>query len=161
MAQPNVPALSEPIQQATIVRRDRSHTYKVFVRSLGAWWPNQPFSFGADELEAVHVQESTGGRVHEVWADGTEKDWGRVVAWEPPSRLVLSWEVPPAEGTEVEIRFSSLGPTLTRVELEHRGWDKLPPERLSAIAEAVAGRGGDLDEGWSRILGHFAAAAES
>ncbi|MEU5877985.1 hypothetical protein [Spirillospora sp. NPDC047279] len=146
MAQPN----AEPVQQVTIVRSDRAHTFEVFVRRIGSWWPGRPFTFGGGRPHSVHMAESLGGRVHESWADGTEHDWGHITVWEPSARLALTWEVPPAPGTEVEVRFAALGPNLTRVELEHRGVDKLP-------ANAAAG----FEEAWSLILGRFAAVAES
>ncbi|KAB2342437.1 SRPBCC family protein [Actinomadura rudentiformis] len=157
MAQPNVGARIEPVQQVTIVRSDRAHTFEVFVRRIGSWWPGRPFSFGEGRPDMVHMDEALGGRVHETWADGTEHDWGRITVWEPSARLALTWEIPPAAGTEVEVRFSAVGPSLTRVELEHRGWDKLPPERLAAAAAVPGG----FDEAWSLILGRFAAVAEA
>ncbi|GAA2573673.1 SRPBCC family protein [Actinomadura fulvescens] len=138
----------------TIVRSDRAHTFEVFVRGVGRWWPGRPFSFGEGRPDTVHMDEALGGRIHETRADGTEHDWGRVTAWEPPARLAFTWQLPPAAGTEIEVRFAALGPNLTRVELEHRGFDKLPPEQLAAVP-------GDIGEAWSLILGRFAAVAEA
>ncbi|GAA4068770.1 MULTISPECIES: SRPBCC domain-containing protein [Actinomadura] len=153
MAHPNPRARAEPIQQSTIVRSDRAHTFGMFVGRIGAWWPRRTFAIDADRAAGVRFEEALDGRVGEVWEDGTEHDWGRVVAWDPPSRFAITWRVPPADGTEVEVRFAALGPNLTRVELEHRGWD-----RLSAEQRAEAG---DLGEDWHLTLGRFAAAAEA
>jgi hypothetical protein len=156
MAQPNPRALTEPIQQSTIVRRDRDHTFEVFVRRIGEWWPSRTLSFGGDKVAAVRVEEAPDGRLCEVWEDGTEHDWGRVVVWEPPRRFAITWRIPPAEGTEVEVRFAMPAPGLTRVELEHRGWERLSKEQLKAV-EAEPGFQGV----WHLTLGKFAAAAET
>jgi uncharacterized protein YndB with AHSA1/START domain len=84
--------------------------------------------------------------------DGTEADWGRVTTWEPPHRLAFSWH-PNAEAsaaTEVEVRFSPEGEG-TRVDLEHRGWERLG-ERARAASDGYRG-------GWDEVLTRYADAA--
>src|SRR5215216_711074 len=73
------------------------------------------------------LEAGVGGRLYERWHDGHEADWARVLAWEPPARLLLSWQPNPDRPapTEVEVRFVPLEPDHTRVELEHRGWERL------------------------------------
>lgn len=147
-----VPAES-PIRKAITVRSDVDHTFGVFVREIGQWWPTRPFSVGQDQVVAVIFEPFVGGRVYETWADGNEVDWGRVLAWTPPTRFAMTWEILPAV-TEVEVRFLALGPNLTRVEVEHRGW-----ERLTAAQLAVATtQEGGYSAGWERILSVFGAA---
>lgn len=76
------------------------------------------------------VEPKAGGRWYEVGEDGTQCDWGRVLAWEPPQRLLLSWEIScdwrhdVRIDTEMEVRFVTDGPRSTRVELEHRQLDR-------------------------------------
>ncbi len=122
----------EPIRRTVTVRCDPATAFCVFTAELGTWWPLESFSRAADredpsiKTERVVVEEHVGGRIYEVLSDGTESEWGSIEAWEPPSRVVMSWRphdrpVPP---TEVELRFSPDG-TGTRVELEHRGWERL------------------------------------
>ena len=85
-------------------------------------------------------EPGVGGRLYEVTAAG-EQDWGRVLEWEPPSRFLLAWQIRPASGTEVEVRFLPEAPG-TRVELEHRGFD--------------AGESREnYDRGWDVVLAPF------
>jgi uncharacterized protein YndB with AHSA1/START domain len=145
-----------PIRQSVIVRSDREHTFTTFVRTIGAWWPVQPFSAGKDRVRAITVEERPGGRVYETWADGTVVDWGELLAWEPPERFVMTWAMTPAT-TEVELSFAALGPALTRVTVEHRGWEALTSEELSEDCALPGGyTGGAYSAGWATILGHLA-----
>ncbi|MBX6769265.1 MAG: SRPBCC domain-containing protein, partial [Actinomadura rubrobrunea] len=139
MAQPNSRTRAEPILQSTIVRSDRAHAFDMFVGHIGAWWPRRALPAGASRAAEVRVEEALDGRVHEVREDGTEQDWGRVLAWEPPARFAMAWRVPPADGTEVEVRFAAVSPGVTRVELEHRGWERLSDEQLARAGGGLAG----------------------
>lgn len=144
------PLRRPPIRQATLVRSDVAHTFEVFVRDIGAWWPTRPFSLGQDKVTGVTFERALGGRVYETWADGTEVDWGTVIAWQPPERFAMTWTALPG-GTEVELRFAALGPALTRVALEHRGWEQLTEEQLAAATSVPGG----YDAGWAHILALF------
>src|ERR1035441_2216121 len=75
-----------PVRQSTVVRSDVRHTFDVFVRTIGVWWPVDPFSAGKDLIRDIVIEQHAGGRVYESWADGTEVDWGELLAWEPPAR---------------------------------------------------------------------------
>jgi uncharacterized protein YndB with AHSA1/START domain len=111
-------------------------------------------------VKAVVVERSVGGRVYERWSDGTEVDWGEILVWEPPARFAMTWEStryasgpgatePDGVLTEVELRFQELGPSLTRVELEHRGWDRLP-------ADVVCKYPSGYEAGWGLVLDRLA-----
>lgn len=141
------PLSQAPIRQATMVRSDVEHTFGVFVREIGKWWPTQPFSLGGERVTDVVFEERAGGRVYEVWDDGTETTWGRVLVWEPPSRFRITWEIHPGV-TEVEVQFQALGPGLTRVALTHEGWERLSQEELAAATSVEIG----YSAGWARIL---------
>ena len=108
---------------------------------------------GQRDLEIV-LQGGVGGRIYERTAEGIEHDWGEVTAWEPPTRLAYEWHLRQdrAGATEVEIRFRAQGPGATRVEIEHRGW-----ERLGAAGEE---RRAQNRGGWETLLPHFQAAIE-
>jgi uncharacterized protein YndB with AHSA1/START domain len=95
------PLRRPPVRQATLVRSDRAHTFDVFVRTIGVWWPVQPISAGRDRVREVTFEPRVGGRVYETWTDGTTVDWGTVIAWDPPARLVMTWTATPAP-TEVQ-----------------------------------------------------------
>jgi activator of Hsp90 ATPase-like protein len=142
-----------PVEQAITVRSGIEHTFDVFVRRLDRWWPTHTHSLGLDRVERVVFEEEVGGRIYEVQQDGTEATWGTVLAFERPARFRMTWDI--QRGTEVEVRFRSLGPALTRVELEHAGWDRLSMDDLAAATKR-----GSYDEGWSKILTLFLTAAE-
>ncbi|MCM6773306.1 SRPBCC domain-containing protein [Nocardia sp. CDC159] len=149
-----------PVRQAVLVRSGRAHTFDVFVRTIDAWWPRTPFSAGHERVREVRFERFEGGRVYEIWSDGTEVDWGRLRVWEPPRRFVLSWRLTGVE-TEVELAFAELGPALTRVTVEHRGWERLSEAQLAAACRTPGGySGGAFDEGWAAILGRLRSAAE-
>jgi uncharacterized protein YndB with AHSA1/START domain len=148
--------MSEPIRPVVVgidVRRGIEEAFRVFTAEIGAWWPVAAHSVEPDKVETVVLEGRAGGRLYERWQDGGEVDWGRVLAWEPPLRLVLSWS-PTLErrpATEVEVRFVAVEPDHTRVELEHRGW-----ERLGDLADQARS---SYEGGWPGVLDAFAGAA--
>ena len=147
-----------PVRQSTVVRASIGHTFSTFVTTVGAWWPVQPFSAGKDRVRDVTIEQRQGGRVYETWDDGTEVDWGTVLAWEPPERFIMTWTGTPAT-TEVELTFTALGPALTRVAVEHRGWEALTDEQLSDDCALPGGySSGAYAEGWATILARLARA---
>ena len=149
-----------PVRQSTIVRSDVDHAFEAFVRLIGRWWPVEPLSVGRDRVRDVTVDQRLGGRIYETWDDGTTVDWGEVLVWEPPGRFVMSWVHTPAP-TEVELTFTALGPALTRVAVEHRGWEHLTEEQLREDCAAPGGyRSGAYSGGWVLALERFARAVE-
>jgi uncharacterized protein YndB with AHSA1/START domain len=153
---PPVPLRPPPVRQATTVRSDQAHTFETFVATIGVWWPVTPFSRGGDRVRDVTIERHEGGRVYETWDDGTEADWGRILAWDPPHRFVMTWENTPV-ATEVELSFRALGPALTRVSVEHRGWEALTARQLAEDCAMPGGYStGSYSIGWITILGRFA-----
>lgn len=151
------PMQRPPIRQSTTVRADVAHTFDVFVDALDQWWPLRTHSQGQDRVVGVTVERRAGGRVYETWDDGHQRTWGTLLAWEPPSRFVLTWDIVTPRVTEVELRFRELAPSLTRVDLEHRGWDKLSDADFATIGK----RRDSYDSGWAMILRLFTAAAST
>jgi hypothetical protein len=146
-----------PVRQSVLVRSDAERTFEVFVRTIGDWWPVDPFSAGRDQVREVTIERREGGRVYETWHDGTEVTWGELRAWEPSRRFVMTWTGTPAP-TEVEFAFAVLGPALTRVTVEHRGWEALTDEQLSQDCALPGGYfAGAYSAGWQQILARFAA----
>jgi hypothetical protein len=149
------PLRRPPVRQSVVVRAPQRRTFDTFVRTIGAWWPVQPFSAGKDQVREVTVERRAGGRVYETWADGTEVTWGKLIAWEPPDRFVMTWTMTPAP-TEVELTFTALGHRLTRVAVEHRGWEALTEEQLGEDCVLPGGyTGGSYATGWALILGRL------
>jgi uncharacterized protein YndB with AHSA1/START domain len=133
--------------------------WRVFTQKMGTWWPLANYKIGkANAVDAV-IEPQVGGRWYERGDDGSTCDWGRVLSWEPPSRLVLSWDInadwqpDPTLNTEIEVRFIPDGENVTRVELEHRHLD-----RYGARRDEMR-RIFDVEGDWGRLLALFARAA--
>ncbi|MCW3063955.1 MAG: hypothetical protein JWN32_1127 [Solirubrobacterales bacterium] len=134
--------------------------FATFTERFDTWWPRS-HSIGAADMDVAIVEPREGGRWFERGVDATECDWGRVLAWEPPHRVVLSWHIDchwrydpdPAHASEVEVRFTAEGPDRTRVELEHRNLERHGAE-AAELREAVSSPGG-----WPGLLAMFAEAA--
>jgi uncharacterized protein YndB with AHSA1/START domain len=146
-----------PIRKSLIVKTDAANAFSTFTAKIGRWWP-RAFTIGTSPIKDVVMEQQSDGRWFERGEDGSECDWGRVVAWEPPSRVVLTWQISgewkyePDLITEMEVKFTALGAKETRVDFEHR---KL--EALGEAAEAVRAR---LESGWPGLLEAYASAAE-
>jgi len=140
-----------PIRQATMVRSNVEHTFEVFVDRLDQWWPLRTHSQGQERVTGVTVERRAGGRVYETWDDGETRTWGTLLAWDPPTRFVLTWDIIEPRVTEVELTFRALAPSLTRVQVEHRGWEKLTDTEIAAITERREG----YSQGWAKILRLF------
>ena len=142
-----IPLERPPIRQSIVVRQTRERTFDAFVRSIGDWWPLVPFSMGADRIVRVEFEQRLDGRIYEVWDDGTERDWGRVIEWQPPERFVMTWNIT-GEPTDVELSFTALDDGTTRVDLEHRGWDRLTEAQLGEDCALPGGYlGGSFERG--------------
>lgn len=119
--------------------------FETFTRGIGSWWPVATHSVFKERVRQLVLEERAGGRVYERSEGGEQADWADVLVWEPPARLVLRWRVNPRRGpTEVEVRFAAEEGG-TRVELEHRGWERIGDQ---------AGRA-DYEPGWDAVLGRY------
>jgi uncharacterized protein YndB with AHSA1/START domain len=149
-----------PIQKSALVAAPVERAFQVFTEGMSTWWPLATYKIGKVDAKSVAIEPFVGGRWFERGVDGSECEWGRVRIWEPPRRLVLTWEISsqfqhdPAIQTELEIRFSPEG-TSTRVDLEHR--------LLHYYGDkAVEMRGiFDSEQGWTGLLSAFAARASA
>lgn len=147
------------VRRSVRVNAPQAHVFAVFTEQHGAWWPLHTHHIGTQPAQTAIIEPRTGGRWFERSSDGVECDWGRVLVWQPPHRIVLSWDIgadwkyDPKLGTEVEVRFISEGADTTRVELEHRRL-----ERYGAQAETMYATF-DSEGGWDGILQGFAKAA--
>jgi hypothetical protein len=149
------------VRESIVMRVPLDATFETFVRTIDAWWPKQTVSVGRDRVRTIVLESRAGGRVFERWDDGTTTDWGAVTAWDPPGRFVMSWLNTPAP-TEVEFTFRSLAPALTRVTVEHRGWEALTDAQLAEDCGAPGGyASGAYARGWRRVLNRLARAGEA
>jgi uncharacterized protein YndB with AHSA1/START domain len=143
--------LTSPLRIAFDVACPADHAFTMRTSRIAAWWP-QDHTVSGDQGLTIVLESGVGGRIYERTADGTEHDWGTVTVWDPPNRLAYLWHLgrDPSTATDVDIRFLARGPGDTRIEIEHRGW-----ERLGAGADAWRERN---QVGWQTLLPHFAAA---
>ena len=135
--------------------------WRVFTEEIGRWWPLATHKIGTAKAADAVIEPRVGGRWYERGDDGSTCDWGRVLAWEPPTRLVLAWQISadwkyaPCLRTEVEVRFIAEGKNATRVELEHRHLE-LYGERRDQMRGTF-----DSEMGWKGLLDAFAARASA
>ena len=148
-----------PVRREIVVEAGQARAFRVFTEEHGAWWPLASHHIGEKAAETAIIEPRAGGRWFERAEDGTECPWGKVLVWDPPGRLVLSWEIgadfkyDPALSLEVEIRFVALGPASTRIELEHRNFERLG-DGAEGMRAAI-----DSEAGWTGVLKAFAARA--
>jgi uncharacterized protein YndB with AHSA1/START domain len=133
--------------------------WRVFTEKLGTWWPLAHYKIGKTTAVDAVMEGRVGGRWYERGEDGSTCDWGRVIVWDPITRLVLTWDIDanwqydPELGTEIEVRFIADGTDRTRVFLEHRKLD-----RYGARRDEMR-RIFDTEGDWGRLLAMFASAA--
>lgn len=150
-----------PVRRAITVRATQEHAFQVFTDGIDRWWPRD-HHIGKSPMKRVIVEPRAGGRCYTQQQDGTDCDWGSVLIWEPPSRLVIAWQITSdwkfetdlARSSEVELRFTPEGDGLTRVDLEHRHLERHGPG-AGGMRAAV-----DSPNGWDGTLQRFAAEAE-
>jgi uncharacterized protein YndB with AHSA1/START domain len=141
-----------PIIKTVVVKTPPPRAFDLFTGSMGQWWPRGA-TIGAHPHEAIVIEPRVGGRWYEADADGVKSLWGEVLAWEPPTRLLLGWKLnsrfayDPGLLTEVELTFAPQAGGRTLVTLEHRHL-----ERLGVDAARTAEQLGD---GWPARLQNF------
>jgi uncharacterized protein YndB with AHSA1/START domain len=124
-------ATDTSVQTSITVQAPIERAFSLFTDGIGTWWPPEHHILEGELAEMV-FEPREGGHVYDRGVDGSECRWARVLAYEPPSRVVISWDITtswqiepdPEKTSEVEVRFTADGPDRTRVELEHRHLDR-------------------------------------
>lgn len=145
------------VRRQVVVPAPVGAAFAAFTKRFGDFKPKEHNLLGAATVETV-FEEKVGGHIYDRAEDGSECRWARILAFDPPNRLVFSWDISPQwqletdpENTsEVEVRFVEEEPGRTRVELEHRNFDRHGPNWPS-VSDGVADA-----EGWSLYLTRFA-----
>jgi uncharacterized protein YndB with AHSA1/START domain len=137
----------EVIRKTVTVDCAVEEAFRIFTSDALSWWPVEGHSI-AGKVSEIVFEPRVGGEVYEVAESGERGHWANVLEWDPPRRLLLAWNVLNREGelTEVEVRFSPEDGG-TRVELEHRGWER--------VTGAAAEKRGSYDTGWDFVLGKY------
>ena len=139
----------EPLRLSFEVACDPEHAFSVWTEHISSWWPPDHTVSGEPGTHVV-LEPRLGGRIYERSPSGHESEWGEVTAWEPPGRLAYLWHIGAdrADATDVEIAFVEVAASVTRVEVEHRGWERLGTERGRQRRDAN-------HSGWGRIIPGF------
>src|SRR5271165_4372461 len=149
--------LSTPVRSSIVVEAPVDRAFTVFTEDIASWWPPDHHILRGELAEMV-FEPRVGGHVYDRGVDGGECRWARVLAYEPPDRVVFSWGISPrwqleedeSNASEVEVRFVAETPGRTRVGLEHRHLDRHGPG-WDALREGVDG-----DAGWPLYLARYA-----
>jgi uncharacterized protein YndB with AHSA1/START domain len=154
MTRTDVPVVRRQVE----VSAPQAEAFSAFVGRFGDFKPPEHNLLGVPIAETV-FEPRVGGAIYDRAADGRECRWARILAYEPPDRVVFSWDISPqwqietnpGLTSEVEVRFVPEGPDRTRVELEHRHLDRHGPGWQS-LAQNI-----DSDQGWPLYLARYAA----
>jgi uncharacterized protein YndB with AHSA1/START domain len=151
------------VRRTVTVEVPVERAFEVFTAGFDRWWPRTHHIGAVDMAEAV-LEPEVGGRWYERAVDGSECEWGRVLAWEPPAHVAVSWcidgnfraEPDPEKCSRVDVTFHAETPERTRVELVHSGI-----ERHGESAEALSTGVGNDEGGWLGILVQFRTTVEA
>jgi len=157
----NSPAMSayiEPVLKSIRVQAAPARAFEVFTSGMARWWlPSHTINPTKSPIAAIVIEPREGGRWYERGEDGSECDWGRVLVWQPPARVVLAWQInaqwqyDPRLVTELEVRFTAQASGGTDVTLEHRLLERLG-DAAAGVRDAI-----DSPSGWSGLLELYAA----
>lgn len=149
-----------PVKKSVLVKTTPQHAFETFTVNMGQWWPKTHTTAASPQKQVV-MEPRTGGRWYEIGEDGSQTEWGQVLAWEPTDRVVLGWQLNSEFKydkdfmTEVEVLFTREGDDAIRVTLEHRDLerygDKAAPTRAAL----------DSEGGWTGMMALYKAAAEA
>jgi uncharacterized protein YndB with AHSA1/START domain len=144
------------VRKSITVDVPQARAFEVFTSGFASWWPLDTHHIAEQDAETAVIEPRAGGRWYERAADGSECEWGTVIAFDPPERLVLGWQLDgdfkydPDLVTEVEVSFIPESECRTHVVLEHRDLDRFG-DRRDAVTKAFNAEGG-----WGGLLERFA-----
>jgi uncharacterized protein YndB with AHSA1/START domain len=145
-----------PVRKSITVKASAEHAFQVFTAGFDTWWPRS-HHIGSAPMKKAIIEGFVGGRCYSEQTDGTDCPWGQILLWEPPHRFVMAWQINPqwqyepdlAKSSEVEVRFTPEPDGSTRVDLEHRYF-----QRHGAGGDAIR-TAVDSANGWADLLKLF------
>lgn len=149
-------ATEDAIRLMLTVPAPAERAFTVFAEGFASWYPSE-YTWSQDVLDTIAIESREGGRCFERGPEGFWIDWGRVLVWDPPRRLLFSWQISPRrepvpdreKASEVELRFEEEGPRSTRIEFKHRGFSR-HGEGSDGYREALGS-----EQGWPYILERY------
>ncbi len=146
--------MTEPLRITFDVACSVEHAFDIWTSRVDAWWPHDHTVTAEPDLIVI-LEGEVGGRIFERTSAGAEHEWGEITVWDPPKQLSYTWHLRAdrAETTEVDIRFYPIGAGETRVEIEHRGWDRIGVTGLERRARNQAG--------WAGLIPHYLTAVDT
>ena len=155
---PTIDYFIAPVRKSVTVKASQQHAFEVFTQGFDSWWPRS-HHIGSSPMTRAVIECFAGGRAYSEQTDGTQCDWGQILVWEPPQRFVLAWKISAqwkyepdlSKSSEVEITFIPEPDGRTRVDLEHRHFERMGPGGDSMR------QGVDAPGGWGSLLDLYAA----
>lgn len=146
-----------PVRKSITVKASVERSFQVFTEGIDTWWP-RTHHIGKSPMKKAIIEPHAGGRCYSEQVDGTDCDWGKVLVWDPPHRFVMAWQIDHKWGyepnlakcSEVEVRFTPEPDGSTRVDLEHRNFER-HGEGWETMRTSV-----DSTGGWGGLLSLFA-----
>ncbi len=150
-----------PVRKSVTVKASVEHAFRVFTTGFDTWWPRS-HHIGDKPMKKAVIEGFVGGRCYSEQIDGTDCPWGQILVWDPPQRFIMAWMITPqwkyqpdlSQCSEVEVRFTPEADGSTRVDLEHRNFQRM------GASGAEMRRGVDSPGGWSDLMRMFAEQAE-
>jgi uncharacterized protein YndB with AHSA1/START domain len=146
-----------PVRKSVVVDASAEEAFETFTGDVDSWWP-RTHHISKSPMTRIVIEGRAEGRCYTEHEDGSVFDWGRVLAWDPPHRLVLAWQMTHewayepelSRSSEVEVRFVPMRDDTTRVEVEHRFFER-HGEGAAGVRGAV-----DAPNGWTLVMARFA-----
>jgi len=154
---PQTAPATAPVLKSISVRASAERAFRIFTDEFDSWWP-RTHHIGKSPMKKAVIESRLGGRCFTEQEDGTACDWGKIVSWEPPVRFVMAWlidgqwQFQPDAGSasEVEVRFTPQADGTTRVDLEHRAFERMGESGMNMRMMV------DSPGGWSSTLAAYA-----
>jgi uncharacterized protein YndB with AHSA1/START domain len=148
-----------PVRKSVRVKAPIAHAFEIFTGGLGRWWPLATHNISRKPLARVVLETRVGGRWLEIAEDGSECVVATIIAWEPPHRVALHWQInarwqPDATmKSEVDVRFAADGPDATVVDVLHHKFETMGAEDGTSLRQDVA-------KGWPGLVDRYAQEVE-
>ena len=150
------------VRHSIVVKAPQDRAFTVFTQRMQSWWPMESHRIGGKPITDLVTEPRAGGRWYEIGEDGSEQNWGRVLGWERPDRILLAWQLnadwtyDPDFETTVEVRFTEDDGHVV-VDFEHRDLERFGDRAAQVRGDYESG----MEGGWSELLARYQRRMES